>query len=735
MLTARKFPFYKQFDEMDCGPTCLKMISEFHGKSFNRQKLRELCSINREGVSLGGLSEAAERIELQSLFVTVDLDCLVNDIPLPCIAHWRGRHFIVVYGVDKKGNIQVADPAFGLTQYTPEEFLKGWTNHPKPGPEQEGAILALEPTTEFERQGEEEEPPRRGLGLLLDYFKPHKSTVTQVVLAIVVVSAIQLVFPFAMQGIIDGGIKLSDPNLIWLILIGQLVLFASQTLIQLIRSFLVLHMTGRINIKLISNFLMKLMRLPVGYFDAKHTGDLIQRMDDHDRIQEFLSTPTLNLLFSVFVLLIFGSVLWYYSTTIFFIFLGFSLAYCAWIGLFMKKRAELEYKRFDQAAGNQSSRIQLITGMQEIKLNNSEVRRRWEWENVQIKLFKIALKSHSVEQWQTSGGLFIDQLKNIIITAVAAMAVINGTISLGMMLAIQYVIGQLNVPINNFLQFIQSAQDARISLDRLMEVHDQPAEDEEQGITDLPDHVALTLENLGFRYGSHYSPMVLEGINLAIPEGKVTAIVGPSGCGKTTLVKLCLKFYQPTEGHIQLSGLPLSSVHAGEWRRRCGAVMQDGFIFADTIARNITESKSYQPIDFERLDYAIKAANLTPLVDKLPSGVNTKIGQSGIPLSGGEKQRVLIARAIYKDPQVLFFDEATSALDANNERVIMENLEYFYKGRTVVVVAHRLSTVRNADQIIVMDKGRIVETGDHQTLSEKRGFYFELVKNQLELGT
>jgi ATP-binding cassette subfamily B protein len=711
------------------------MLSEYYGKVYSRDYLREKSNITKEGVSFGGIAEAAESIGLESLGISLDFETLREEVPLPCIAYWRQRHFIVIYEI-KRNTVAVADPAFGLTSYAKEEFLRGWLNAKTPKEDDEGLLLLLEPTPAFYER-EEDNPPKAKLGFrfLLPYFRPYRNIIGQIFLGLCMGSFIQLIFPFLTQAIVDKGINYQNLNFVYLLLIAQIMLFFSQTSVQFIRSWLLLHMTGRLNIKIISDFLIKLMKLPIGFFDSKNLGDLIQRIDDHRRVQQFLSSSTLDVLFSTINIIIFGAVLLYYSLQLFLVFLIGSTLYVIWVLMFMKKRAELEYKRFDEAAGNQSSRVQLINGMQEIKLNNSERRRRWEWESIQIRLFKISTRSLAVAQYQNLGGAFIDQIKNILITFYSAKLVINGDITLGMMLAVQYIIGQLNIPINNFLTFIQNAQDAKISLERLAEIHAKDNEDAgNYHLKVLPEDKTIRLENLSFRYGGRTSPWILKNINLTIPAGKVTAIVGPSGSGKTTLVKLILKFYEASEGRIVVGYTDLKSINAAAWRNKCGAVMQDGFIFADSVARNITESNSEGLIDKHRLRQATRLANIDEFVESLPSGYNTRIGASGITLSGGQRQRILIARAIYKNPELLFFDEATSALDANNERTIMENMERFYEGRTVVVVAHRLSTVKNADQIIVLDKGELIEQGTHAELTQARSAYFTLVKNQLELG-
>ncbi|WP_340200265.1 peptidase domain-containing ABC transporter [Ascidiimonas sp. W6] len=733
-MKLRKFPFYKQLDQMDCGPTCLRMVAKHFGRSIPIDVLRRKSNITREGVSLGGIAEAAEDVGLHTLAVSIDFKTLEDEVPLPCIAHWRQRHFVVVYAI-KKDIVYVADPAHGLVKYSKADFIKGWIGKNADPDEAEGYLLLLEPTPEF-FNADPDEKKEYGFKFLFWYFRPFKKYILQLMLGLLVGSLLQLIFPFLTQAVVDYGINYQNINFVYLILIAQLTLFVSQTTVELIRGWILLHMTSRININLISDFLIKLMRLPIAFFDSKNTGDIIQRIYDHNRIQNFLSSTTLNTLFSAFNFVIFGAVLAYYNLTIFTLFFVGSVVYVGWTLLFLKKRAELDYKRFDQSSDNQSSLYQLISGMQEIKLNGSERRRRWEWEAIQVRLFKISIKGLALSQTQNTGGQFLNELKNILITFVAAKAVIDGELTLGMMLSIQYIIGQLNLPINNFISFIQTGQDAKISLERLAEIHlkDDEEDRNEDFIKELPEDKTINIKDLSFRYGGASSPWVLENLDFSIPQGKVTAIVGASGSGKTTLIKLLLKFYDPTEGNILIGQTKLVNISTGTWRKSCGSVMQDGFLFGDTIARNITESDSEGITDKVRLEHAVNVANIDNFIEELPSGFNTKIGGSGVNISGGQKQRVLIARSVYKNPKYIFFDEATSALDANNEKVIMENLQEFYKGKTVVVVAHRLSTVKNADQIIVLDQGKIIERGTHKELTSLRGAYYTLVKNQLELG-
>ena len=731
----RAFPFFKQLDVRDCGPTCLRMIAQFHGRALSQEFLREKTAMGREGASLGGLAEAAENIGLQSLAVTVPLDILVSEAPLPCIAYWRQRHYVVVYKTDNT-YIHVADPAFGLIRYTHEEFRQGWLNSKRSNPDDEGIVLLLETSPVFyEQETTVAKPLKLGAGFYLRYFVAYRPLISQLLLGLVLSTALQLTFPFLTQSLIDYGVAIHNRPFIYLILAAQLTLFLAETLTQIFRAWLLLHVTSRVNIRMQSDYLTKLMRLSVGFFDSKNIGDLLQRIQrDHARVQSFLSATTLRAIFSIVEVVVFASVLALYNTTIFFLFTIGAVLYVGWTILFLERRKRIDYQYFDEGSGQQSSLVQLINGMQEIKLNGSERRRRWEWEAIQIRLFRISLKALSLNQIQTLGGSVINQLTNILITFTAAKAVLDGHISLGMMLSVQFMLGQLNVPLNNLIAFIQSGQDALLSLERISEVHTRPDEDNTEQLYELPTDESIYIEKLSFRYGASTSPLVLTDISLAIPAGKVTAIVGSSGSGKTTLLKLLLKFYEPTEGYIRIGNRNLRDLSAAFWRSQCGCVMQDGYLFADSIARNITESASDGLFNKNRLVDATRLSNLESFVDELPMGYNTRVGSSGMNISGGQRQRLLIARAIYKDPRYLFFDEATSALDANNERIIQDNLNLFFTGRTVIIVAHRLSTVRNANNIIVLDKGRLVEQGTHDTLIEKRGYYYTLVKNQLELG-
>ncbi len=724
------FPFYKQLDAMDCGPTCLRMVARYYGKHFTLQSLREKSFLSREGVSMLGIAKAAEAIGLQTMGVSLTWERLRNEAPLPVIVHWKQNHFVVVYKI-KRDRVYVADPGFGHTVYSKEEFLRGWISTRKDG-EAKGSALLLQPTPDFLNQ--EDEPVKKtGFRYLLRFLTPYKRYVTHLLLGLVLGSIIQFLLPFLFQSIVDFGITNQDMPFIYLVLIFQFVLILSQMGIDFIRRWILLHLSTRINISIISDFLVKLMKLPVGFFDTKLTGDILQRIGDHRRIESFMTTSSLTILFSMVNLVVFAVILAIYSVKILIIFLAGSLLYFVWIYLFMKRRRSLDHKYFSRQAENQSKLIQIIHGIREIKLNNAERTNQWEWQNIQAGLFRVNMSSLSLSQYQEAGGVFINETKNILINVIAAIAVINGHMTLGMLLAVSYILGQLNGPIEQMITFFHRAQDAKISLERLSEIHETEDEyQKETGVTVLPAIDRIVVNHLDFSYPGAIPRNVLEDINITLKKDTVTAVVGVSGSGKTTLVKLLLGFYPPGRGEIRIGDTNLQMTSPDLWRSQCGVVMQDGFIFSDTIARNIALGE--QDIKTDQLMYAARMACIDDFIDQLPLGYNTKIGQEGLTLSGGEQQRILIARAIYKNPHFLFLDEGTSALDANNERRIMENLQLVFKGKTVVIVAHRLSTVRDADQIIVLDRGKIVEEGKHNTLIAKKGHYFNLVRNQLELG-
>ncbi|MFA5814826.1 MAG: peptidase domain-containing ABC transporter [Bacteroidales bacterium] len=724
-------PFTRQLDAKDCGPACLRMVAGFHGKKFSIQYLRDRCYITRGGVSLLGISDAAESIGFKTLGAKLTWNQLSREAPIPCIVHWNQNHFVVVVKTGKN-RVLVADPALGMVRYSVKEFKKNWISATSEGQEV-GLCLLLEPTPEFFHL-EGDIHKRNSFRFLFTYFRPHKRFYLQLILGMLVGSVMLLILPFLTQAVVDIGINNQDIGFIYLVLIAQLVLIAGRTSIEFIRSWILLHMSTRINISLISDYLIKLMRLPARFFDSKMTGDILQRIGDHSRIESFLTQSTLGIVFSIFNLFIFSAVLAIYNLNILAIFLFGSLLYIGWIILFLRKRRELDQRRFIQLSDNQNSIIQLVAGMQEIKLNNCEKQKRWEWESIQAKIFRIRVKSLALLQYQQVGSVVINESKNVIIAFLAAKAVIDGQMTLGVMFAVQFIIGQMNGPIDQLVGFFHATQDAKISLERLSEVHDYPAENggKDNLINSLPEKLTYSIDNLVFQYEGPNSPKVINDISIRIPDNKTTAIVGASGSGKTTLIKLLLGFYPPVTGEIRLGEVALEMIDSRIYRGQCGVVMQDGYIFSDTIARNIALSD--ENIDTGKLAEAAQMANVTEFIRSFPLGFNTRVGAEGHGLSQGQKQRILIARAIYKDPRIIFFDEATNSLDANNEKFILENLNKFFMGRTVIVVAHRLSTVKNADQIIVLDKGKVIEQGTHDQLIKLGSAYYNLVRNQLELG-
>jgi ATP-binding cassette subfamily B protein len=787
------FQHYIQLDQMDCGPTCLRMIAKHYGRQYSLQTLREKSQIGKEGVSLLGISEAAEAIGFRTLGARISIEKLAREAALPCIVHWQQNHFVVVYDIRLKesqswmsrlkggfrsgklnhevvngtaysneaggsfgfvseeeiilppkkgsvsakkhieGTVQVADPGKGLVTYTLEEFSANWIS---PGQEtkEEGVILLLEPTPAF-YESEDEKINTYGFSRIYAYLWQYKKLIVQLALGLLVGSGLQLLFPFLTQSIVDIGINTQNISFIYMVLAAQLMLMAGRLSVGFIRSWILLHISIRVNLNILSDFLIKLMRLPLSFFDVKLMGDLMQRIGDHQRVESFLTGQTISILFSMVNLVIFGVVLAYYNLTIFAVFLFGSILYAGWVVLFLKQRRKLDHKRFNVSSKSQSALLQLLNGMQEIKLAGADRFMRWSWERIQARLFKLQMQGLSLTQNQQIGAFTINEGKNIFITFISAQAVMTGQLTLGSMLAIQYIIGQLNSPIEQMISFLQEMQDAKISLERMNEIH--TLQDEEPDtvplLDQLPKSASLQLENVSYTYPGAGNEPVLENFSLTIPVGRTTAIVGMSGSGKTTLLKLLLKFYAPARGEIRLGEVAFGNVRPSLWRSQCGVVMQEGFIFSDTIARNIAVGA--ERIDASRLEHAARVANLREFIDALPYGYHTKIGTEGNGISQGQKQRILIARAVYKDPQYIFFDEATNALDANNEAEILEHLDEFFKGRTVIVVAHRLSTVRNADQIVVLNKGKITEVGTHKSLVEAQGDYWKLVKNQLELGT
>lgn len=728
----KQFPNFKQPDSKDCGPTCLRITSKYYGKNISLQQIRNLSETTREGSSLLGLSDAAEKLGFKSLGVQIDFKTLVEEVPLPCIVHWNKTHFVVVYKIDKTGKVYISDPSYGLIRYTKEEFIKHWIGNNSDETTEEGIALLLETTPAFFSNEFDKEESKASFSFLSKYLLKYKSLVVQLAIGLLAGSLLSLIFPFLTQSIVDVGIQNQDINFIYLVLIAQLMLFLGRMGIEVIRSWILLHLSTRINISIISDFFIKLMKLPISFFDTRMTGDIMQRINDHQRIEQLLTNSSLNTLFSLVNLIIYSIILLFYDYRLFLVYLIGAVLYITWITFFLNKRKELDYKRFSQVSQEQSKVIELVNGMQEIKMHNAEKQKRWGWEFLQVKLFKLRIKSLSLEQWQSVGGNFINQVKDILVSFLSAKLVLSGNLTLGMMLSVQYIIGQLNSPLLQLIDFIKQYQDANISLERLSEIHDKEDEEntDEPYVSEIPKK-DIEIKEVSFRYiGS--DQFVFENLNLNLPYQKTTAIVGASGSGKTTLLKLLMKFYEPNKGEIKIGNTNLKNISPRFWREHCGVVMQDGYIFNDTIAENIAVGEDY--IDKQKLRKAVEIANIKDFIEELPLSYNTRIGNEGVGISGGQKQRLFIARAVYKSPEYIFFDEATSALDANNEKIIMENLEQFFKGKTAIIIAHRLSTVKHADKIIVLDKGKVVEEGNHKELVTLKGEYYRLVKNQLELG-
>ncbi len=725
------FVFFKQLNAMDCGPTCLRMIAKHYGKHYNTDTLRQKIGFSKQGVSLLGISEAAEKIGFRTRGVQMGYEKLMA-APLPVILHWNQNHFVVLVSINRK-SVKIADPARGIIPYTKEEFLRYWLSNKTDNIGDVGTALLMETTPRFyENEGEKEH--KLSWGIVTQYLQQSTWQISQVIISLLIGSVLQLMLPFLTQSMVDTGINTRNMQYITIVLIAQLMLTFSSTVIVFIRSRLQLHVSNSVNISILSDFWVKLTRLPIAYFDAHHTGDTIQRIGDNRQIQSFLTGEALTTIFSLINFFIYAIILVMYSVPLFLVFTIGSLLYFGWIKLFLRIRRKINYTTFHLSAKENNATLQLVQGMQEIRLNNAEQLKRWEWENIQAKVFKLNFKSLNYSQWQSAGALFINQGKDIVISFMVAQLVVQGTLTFGAMLAIQYIIGQLSGPVQQFIGLTQSIQDAKISMERLNEIHEM--EDEEPMnktlISYLPENRSITLRNLSFTYPIAGSEQVLDSINLDIPEGKVTAIVGVSGSGKTTLLKLLLKIYEQYEGELKVGEMNFKYISPSFWRRQCGAVLQDGYIFNDTISRNIAVGDEY--VDHDKLLHSCRIANILSFIESLPNGFNTQLGAEGVGVSQGQRQRLLIARAVYKDPQYLFFDEATNSLDANNEREIVESLQHFFRGRTVVVVAHRLSTVKDADKIVVLQEGKIAEEGTHAQLSAARGIYYKLVKNQLDLG-
>lgn len=727
-----------QFDAKDCGPASLKMIADYYKNNISYEHIKKITYVTRGGVSLLSINNSAEQLGFKTNGGKITLEQLREEALLPCIIHWNQNHFVVLYKIKNKSFFRktnvyyVADPALGKVTYTEDAFVDNWISTTQDNKER-GVILLLEPGARFYQKTESKDE-KQGFRFLFNYFLRYKKFFFQLFLGLFLGGLIQLVFPFITKAIVDRGIANKDISFIYLMLLAQVILIASRASVDFIRRWILLHISTRVNISLISDFFIKLMKLPMSFFETKLIGDILQRIEDHERVERLITTRSLEAIFSLFTLFLFLIVLYSYSVKIFLIFFIGSVIYTIWIFFFLKKRRELDFKRFDAMARENNCTYQMLQGIQDIKLQNYETQKRWDWEDTKADLFKINIKTLQLEQIQEAGNIVINELRNVLITIVAALAVIKGEMTLGMMLATQYIIGQLNGPIETMADLVHDIQDSKISLERIREIHMQSDENQNKLSVAKCEFTnnTIAISNLSFSYDGTNTPNVLDQINLIIPENKTTAIVGLSGSGKTTLIKLLLQYYDNYQGNIKVGGKELKQFNTKWWRRKCGVVMQDSYIFTESIADNITTSSS--EVDKQRMIEAAKVANIHDFIMQLPLKYNTMIGNDGQNLSQGQRQRILIARSVYNNPSFLFFDEATNALDANNEKIIVSNLNKIFVGKTVVVVAHRLSTVKNADQIVVLDKGRIVEIGNHKELSVKKGPYYMLVKDQLELG-
>ncbi|WP_211092846.1 peptidase domain-containing ABC transporter [Chitinophaga polysaccharea] len=739
MSGYKSFPFYKQLNSSDCGLACIRMIAKYYGRSYSASLGMNSSIVGRSGMSLLSLSQLAEKKGFRTRGVRMSLDTLMSEVNVPCILHWSDNHFVVFLPTGRfygRKLITVADPAVGIVKYTREEFLANWIKKIDQNGDRnnsgEGAVLLLEPTNRFYDEADE---GTRDIGwsFVLKYLRKNRWQIIQVFMSLIITSIFQLIFPYLTQSIVDTGINTQNLQYVTVVLIAQLMLVFSRTIVDFIRSRLLLQISVLINVSVLTDFWIKVTRLPMSYFDQYHTGDTLQRITDNKKIQGFLTGTALSTFFSFVNLLIFSIVLMMYDKSLFIVFIIGSFLYFLWIQVFMPIRRRINYEIFRTSTKENNITMQLIQGMPDIKLNGAEQLKRWDWERIQSSVFKLNLKNLSYNQIQQAGALLINQGKDIVITFMVADLVIRGRLTLGAMLAIQFIIGQLSGPIEQFIGFIQSAQDTRMSLERINELHKNKDEEDINSsyINHLPTNRSIRMKDVSFSYpGSNGE--VLSNLDIVIPEGKVTAIVGGSGSGKTTILKLLLKFYDSYEGDIFIGDSNLKNIGASYWRTNCGAVLQDGYIFNDSIFGNIAVGDDNP--DYENLVECCRIANVLDFIESLPNSFNSILGSQGVGVSQGQKQRILIARALYKNPKYLFFDEATNALDANNEKVIVENLEKVFKGRTVIVVAHRLSTVKNADKIIVLEKGIVTEEGTHDELSSRRGNYFELVKNQLQLG-
>ncbi len=717
------FPYNQQLEAMDCGAACLRMVSRFHGRDYNLEHLRERTHISRDGVTLAGISDGAENIGLQTLALEVTLDQLREDIPLPCILPWLEEHFVVLYKIKgEKFHVADPDPSISLATYSAAEMLTYWR----------GTCLVLEPTPEFKVKGLDE-IDKGSLGYVLGYIAKYRRLLVQLLIGLLLGGVLQLVLPYLIKNLVDIGIVYDDWNFIVLVILAQAALFITSTAIAALRRAILSHIGGRVNISLISDFISKLTKLPMTFFNSRMAADLLQRINDHERVQRFLTGQTLMSLFSFVNFIVFGVVLAMWNTTILLVFVAGTLLHVGWLFFFQLRKRDLDHRRFDQSADSQGQLMEIIGGISEIKLYGAERQKRWAWERSQARLYRTGLKLMYLDQLQRTGSSLFNEGKNLIITSIAALAVINNTMTIGMLVAIHYILAQLNSVVNDLTDFIRHYQESMISLERMSEIHNKEDEDKTgEKLGYVPEKGDLEIKDLVFQYGGAQSPKVLKSITATIRRGQVTAIVGSSGSGKSTLLKILMGFYVPIDGSVTLDGTQIAAIENKKWREKIGVVLQDGYLFSDTIAKNIALGEEI--IDQKRLLNAVRIARIQTFIEWLPMGYKTPIGEKGMGLSQGQKQRILLARAIYKNPEILFLDEPTTGLNAFTEMLIMDDLLAHFRGKTVIMVADRHTTIERADQIVVLETGEIVESGQHQELMYRRGSYYRMVENQKELG-
>ncbi|MDE5560865.1 MAG: peptidase domain-containing ABC transporter [Bacteroidaceae bacterium] len=721
--------FTRQFDRMDCGPACIRMVASAYGKDYPLSYLRSLSHLTREGVSVAGIRDALKTIGMESATFEMTLEQLREKCPMPAILHWEQNHFVVLYDIRKsrwtrKWKYCIANPAYGKHAFAEDVFSGFWLNGDK------GVVIAIEPQEEFfEREAVKEKHSL--VRFARKYVWPFRWELSQSAFGMLFGMLLSLVTPFLTQAMVDDGIGMRDMGLILNILFAQIFIFIGTFLMGLISSHVSLYMSTRININVLSDYLTKLLKLPMTFFDTKSVGDYQQRLGDHGRLQGFVTYSTLQTFFSIVSAPFYLAIIGWYSPVILTAYLLLTGLGTAWMTYFFHTRKAMDYERFKINSENQNKQYELMSGITDIKLNAYEDYKMEEWRALQKRAYRMNVKILKLGQIQNTGFTVIGQLRNIFITCWIAAEVVNGNLSLGMMMSISAIIGLVNGPLSQLIGFLQQFQDAKISLERSEEVHLCKNEDSALQKDVSPDEPQdIEVRRLTFSYTGNICKPALQDVSLSIPAGKMTAIVGESGSGKTTLMKLLLKFYEPTCGEILIGGEPLAGFTAKSMRRASGIVMQDNFVFSDTIRRNVILGEDE---DEKRLEKALSIACLDGFVKRQPLGVNTKIGAEGMGISGGEKQRIMIARAAYKRPAYLMLDEATSSLDAENERNITDNLEHAFHGRTRIVIAHRLSTVRNADRIIVLRQGEVVEQGTHAELVDLHGYYYQLIHNQLEL--